>query len=517
MSRLKNFSRNLAASYLQFGVSSVYALVSIPLILHWLPKPEFGLWALLGQWMGYIALVDLGINSAIARFLVDHKDQRETGHYGALVKTSALVSVAQGLIVLAVVTVGSPLLASLMNIPAEYHSLFVTLMRLQGVIAAFNFCTNPLSIMLNAHQRMDVVTVQGMWVLVAGLALLVLFLISGCGIYAFIYSSAITSLAGPAYLFWNCRRLGFIPRRGEWGKTSWHLFNEVFLYGKDVFLIGLGAQMITASQTIIISRTLGLDAAAAWAVGTKIFNMVRQLVFQPFAAAVPGLAEMIVRHEQERLCHRFRNLVVLIASLGVLLGAGFALCNSLFVEIWTARKISWQPLNDVLLAAWLLVACLQCTHCNLVTITKQIGAMRYLYFVEGCVFVLGSLLLGGRGGVPAILGYSVLCSIIFSYQFGLLRSRRYFHVPLSEIAWEWVRPTFNLAVLLYLPAWGLWHATSGLPAILRLAIHAVAAGIGGGYLFLRFGLPATVVREAGSRLPRPAARLLGIVVPCTTP
>src|SRR5258708_40351624 len=100
MSRLKNFSRNLAAGYLQLAVTVIYSLVSVPLILHWLPKAEFGLWALLVQLMSYISLVDLGMNSAISRFLIDHKDHPHKGEYGSLVKTSALVSMVQGLIIL---------------------------------------------------------------------------------------------------------------------------------------------------------------------------------------------------------------------------------------------------------------------------------------------------------------------------------------------------------------------------------------------------------------------------------
>jgi hypothetical protein len=38
MSRLKNFFRNLSTSYVQQSVIMVYSLVSIPLILHWLPN-----------------------------------------------------------------------------------------------------------------------------------------------------------------------------------------------------------------------------------------------------------------------------------------------------------------------------------------------------------------------------------------------------------------------------------------------------------------------------------------------
>jgi O-antigen/teichoic acid export membrane protein len=513
MSRLKNFSRNLATSYLQMAVNVGYALVSIPLILHWLPKAEFGLWALLVQLMSYIALVDLGINSAIARFLVDHKDRRSEGGYGSLVKTSLLVSVTQGLIVLAVVMFGSPVLAAIANVPVEYRGTFIALMRFQGVIAAFMFCMNPLAIMLYAHQRMDIMIWQGMLTLLASLGLLVLFLFKGCGIYSFVYANAITAALAPVYLLWNCWRLGFLPQAREWGKISWESFKEVFLFGKDVFLMNLGAQLIVASQTIIVSRSLGLEAAATWAVGTKIFTLMRQLVFQPYSAATPGLYEMLAQNKAERLRHRFQNLVVLTASLGVLVGVTFALCNSLFVRVWTGGKIIWLPLDDVLLGLWIFFASLQTTHCNFVTVTKQIGGMRYLYFVEGCCFVAISLLVGYRWGLSGIIVCSLLCLMLFSYQFGLRRSRRYFQVPFRELALDWVRPSLILAAVLVPLALVTWFANTGLPALWRLAIHAAAAVLAGGFLFLRIGLPTEVVREAGARLPRPAARVLAMLVP----
>ena len=516
MSRLKNFYRNVTTSYLQLGVNVVYSLVSVPLILHWLSKSEFGLWALLVQLMSYIALVDLGMNSALARFLVDHKDQRGEGGYGALVKASVLVSVAQGLIVLAVVTLGSPLLAAMMKIPAEYQKTFVDLMRIQGLIAAFTFCMNPLGIMLYAHQRMDIANRVSIFSMVVSLGLLLLFLVKGCGIYSFVYASAITTLIAPGYLFWHCRRLGFVPQAGKWGKVTWKTFKELFIYGKDVFLMSLGAQLITASQVIIVSRTLGLEAAAAWSVGTRVFMLMRLVMFQPYSAASPGLCEMLARNETERLRYRFKDLVVLTASLGVYLGVAFALCNSLFVQVWTGGKITWLPLNDVLLALWLFFTSIQTTHCNFVTVTKQIGGMRYLYFVEGCCFVILSLLVGHGWGLSGIITCSLLCIVIFSCQFGLRRSERYFRIRFSELAVEWVRPALKLAIVLVPLAFLLWFATSGLPVLWRLAFHSVAAGLGGGFLFLRIGVSPEMIQDTKARLPRPAARLLGILAPHKT-
>ncbi|MGA2248216.1 MAG: oligosaccharide flippase family protein [Verrucomicrobiota bacterium] len=508
MSRLRNFSRSLATSYLQLVVNVLYSLASVPLILHWLSTDEFGLWTLLVQLMSYLFLIDLGINQAISRFLIDHKDSRHSGEYGALVKTSFLVSAAQGAIVLALVLFGSPLLATLMNIPLKHAALFVSLMRWQGLIVAFNFCMNPLNIMLMAQQRTDVISRLSIYNLILNLAMLGFLLARGVGIYSFIYATAATAVLTSLQLFWHCRRLGFMPHGSGWGRTNWAQFKEVFFYGKDVFLINLGGQLITASQTIIVSRMLGLEAAAAWSVGTKVMMLIRQITFQPYSAAAAGLSEMLARGETERLRLRFKNLVSLIASLGAYCGVTYVLCNSLFVEIWTRGKITWSPKYDVLLALWLFFTAMQAPHCNFVFVTKQVANMRFIYFAEGCCFVLLSMLVGWRFGFIGIIVCSVACSTLFSYNLGLRLSRRYFNVSLWELALDWVRPALKLALILTLLAVALWAATASLPTVWRLAIHATVMGTVGAVLFLRFGLSSQMIQDSAGRLPRPAARIL---------
>ena len=121
------------------------------------------------------------------------------------------------------------------------------------------------------------------------------------------------------------------------------------------------------------------------------------------------------------------------------------LCNSLFVHVWTAGKITWSPLNDVLLGAWLFILSMQTTHCSFVNVTKQIGGMRYIFFAEGVCFLVLSMLIGCRWGVPGMVATSILCTLVFTYQYGLQRNRDYFQITLNELAVDWVRPSLKLA------------------------------------------------------------------------
>jgi O-antigen/teichoic acid export membrane protein len=512
MSRVRNFTRNLVASYLQLGVNVVYSLVSIPLILYWLPKAEFGLWALLVQMIGYLGLVDLGMTSAVARLLVDHKDDRANGNYGSLLKAACMVCAAQAILILLIVAIAAPWLASLMNIPPEHKAVFILLMRMQGVVTAFTFLLRPLNLMLYAHQRMDLQTYNEMFNLMASLGLLVFFLAKGCGILSFIYGNAITAVIGPVFLFWNCRRLGFLPHAGEWGVASRKLFKEVFSYGSQIFLFNLGCQLQFASQTIVVSRALGLEAAAIWAVGTKMFNLLFPLMTRPFGAALPGLYEMAARGERDRLRTRFRSIVQMTVSLGAFLAGSYVLCNGLFVGIWTSGKIVWPVLNDALLAALLFIYSLQTTHCAFVSVNKHFGAMSYVFLGEGCTFILLSLFFGRFLGIPGIIACSILCTLVFSYQYGTRRSCRYFQCRFREIAVDWVRPGIKLAIVYGSLVLLIWFCTAGLAPFWRLVIHSLFVATAGVGLFFRLGFPPEMLVAVQPLLPRAILKLLSVLI-----
>jgi O-antigen/teichoic acid export membrane protein len=330
----------------------------------------------------------------------------------------------------------------------------------------------------------------------------------GGGIFSFVYANAVTALISPVFLLWHCRRLDLLPRAGEWGKISRKVFKEVFNYAWDIFLFSLGAQLQMASQTIVVSRALGLEAAALWSVGTKMFNLAVPLMCRPNGAALPGLYEMLARGERQRLAARFQDVVLLTASLGAFLGVSYALCNHLFVEVWTGGRIVWPAANDVLLGVWLFCLSLQTTHCCFVMVTKQIGAMRYILFMEGCSFIGLSLMFGCRWGIAGMVATSIACTLAFSLQYSLRRSRDFFGCPVSALLIDWVRPSLKLAAVYGFIGLGVSLSSAGLPVFWRLGLHGAVSCMLGGLLFWRLGLPAKMIDDVMPKLPRPVVRLL---------
>jgi hypothetical protein len=368
----------------------------------------------------------------------------------------------------------------------------------QGLVSASAFIFRPLSAILYAFQKEYISVLTGSISLMISLPLLWISLKNNIGIYSFIYINLLFALLNPVIIFYFCLINRYLPSNILHVKVSKKSIFSVFHFGKDIFLMNLGAQLINASQLIIISRSLGLDKAAFWAVGTKIFYLTISLVCRPYGASIPGFSELLVSGQNHKLYKRFKEIVILTCSLGVFLGVSFALCNSLFVCIWTQGKVFWPIQYDVFLGLWVLLSSMQTTHGNFVSVTKQIGGMRYIYLLEGlCLFLLGSFTVSYLGILGVIIS-SLLCTIVFTYQYSIRKSAAYFHENTWNVAVSWIKPSLKYA-LLYIPAaYFVWLSTRNLPVSVRFGCHVFFAVSFGLVMLVKLGLNSELKNQLKS-------------------
>jgi O-antigen/teichoic acid export membrane protein len=512
--------------------ASVFTLASVPLALHFLSNERFGLWLLMSYVALFLGLIDFGMSGSVARLLIDRKDEPSGGEYGSLVKTGFLVLLVQGAIAFAVGFVLAPLLCRVEHIEPELQHDFIALTRWQCGVLALGFASRVFNHLLTAHQRFDIVNYSLFAAMLLNLVFLWCFLAAGQGVFSLVWASLLGLLGATLVCIAGCWRLRLFPPAGAWGRVSWHHFKALFDYGKDVFLVAVGAQLILSSQPFIVTGCLGLATQEAWTIGTRAFAMISQVIWRIFDYSGPAFSEMMVRGEQALLRERYKAVLMVSASLGGVAAVCFGLCNSAFVTVWTHGKVAWSPMNDLLLGVWMIVMSILHCHDTFVLLTKKVGAMRYVFFIEGLVFTSAALLSVRWGGLPAVILCSIVCSTCFSGAYGLWRASRYFGLPIREVALDWLVPMAKVLVLFIPAALILWWASdrlnwlptysqgapdSGHAADLleRLArtrqtwhalFHLVFKGTLGGalglFLFLRYGLPAAFKEELLRRSPR---------------
>lgn len=412
--RRKRFLAGLLAGYSAFGANLVYTLVSVPLALHYLSKSEFGLWALVTQIGSYLVLLDLGMTGSVARFLADHKDTMEDGEYGSILRTGRLVFAVQSLTILLIALAGAWLLPFLLDLPSALIPAFKILLLGQGAIQSVSLFLRAESSPLWAHQRVDVTHWATSANLLTSLGAMAGGLGWGWGVYSFLFGAALGSLWSWFLPPIFCYHSHFIPTGTGRGDFRWNLFLRMLKFGRDILLMQLGGLLCSASPIILVTKILGLEAAAAYSIGTKALTMGQQVLGRIVESAAPGLTELYVRGERGRFATRFYQMTAISIALALTLGILLMGSNRIFVSVWTQGKVEWSSWGDLLIGAVLISTVASRCFQGAFGMTGELIKIRHLSMLEGILLVLCSLALKGWGGVLGILGVVLLVNIFIS-------------------------------------------------------------------------------------------------------
>ena len=412
--RTYNFIRSLGAGYFAIAVNIAYTVASVPLALHYLGKEQFGLWALAQQIMGYLMLLDLGVSSAVSRFIADRKDEVNGGEYGSILLSGGIVFVAQGILIGIAGFIFSFFAPILFSVPQHLAHDFTNVLIIITALAGVSVALRTLGAPLWAFQRMDVSYALGSLTLLTSLAALWGGFHLGWGIYSFAVAGIPAAFLCPAITLWVCWKSGFYPSARNWGRPHWPLFRRIFSFGHDVVWVSLGSQLVNASQLMILSRFAGLNVAATFAIGTKAYSMFQQFTGKIIDASLPILTEMFVQGDIDKLNHRFINVVSITAFLATLGAAILLAGNTAIVGFWTSGSIFWSMPYDALLAALLLAN--SSSRCLISVFVSMLGyrPVRHIYFLEGCVFIALAIPATRFFGIPGVLGASLICHLLIT-------------------------------------------------------------------------------------------------------
>ncbi|HEX7653863.1 MAG TPA: oligosaccharide flippase family protein, partial [Verrucomicrobiae bacterium] len=418
-----------------------------------------------------------------------------------------LVFAVQGMIIFSVGLGITHWFARFECVSAGLQPEFYQLIFWQCVQVLLTFLVRIFYLILNANQRMDLANYTSSLTLGLGFFIQWFFFARGLGMLSFPVSGIISGLVALGCQVWACYRFQLLPDAGCWGRPSWRQFRHLFDYCKDVFFIALGNQLIIASQPFIIKRLLGAEAVGLWGTGLKSYTLLNQLVWRISDMSQVAFADMLARGEAVKLRRRYHDVAASSFAIAGWAAVTFALCNHLFVPLWTHGRFQWQIQHDILLAIWLLQGTVVHCHSNVIIMTKEFKFFRFIFFIEGLCFVSLAYLFAPLWGLSAVILCSIFCTLIFSLGYSVFRVQRYFGYPLRELLFDWFKPTAKLLAL-YLPIAGLmWFLLRGETPWQQLLVHATLTAAAGFWLLLRYGLPVSVQQEIKAKIP---ARFTGL-------
>jgi O-antigen/teichoic acid export membrane protein len=355
-----------------------------------------------------------------------------------------------------------------------------------GITYPLRVCRAVLAGIQDAHFNGSLSLMQT----VLTVALTAILLIRGYGLYAMAIGSA---LPGLIVMIVSAIRVVIVAPdllRG-WTRPSLAGIRPLITSGTGAWLGGVGWQMLSASNSLVLAFLGHPEWAVVYACTAKLSAICTQLVWIPADSGLVGLAQVYgERTGPERL-----GRVVLMMLRVHLLLSGAAACallviNPTFVTLWVgAALFGGVPLNMLLAAGVIVYSVVHglITTASVVGNRLQVGA---IVLVNGFVQAPLAIVLGHQWGLSGVAIAGLVAAGITSLPAGVLLLRSATALGVDDLVRDLVAPWGGRAAVLISAAAliGLFHEAIG-----PFVTAALGSALGAAYVWhmrsLYTGLP----------------------------
>jgi O-antigen/teichoic acid export membrane protein len=357
--RYRRIVLTTASSMAVRAVGLVAGLVTVPLLLGYLGKEQYGLWTAITSIVTWATLFDLGLSSGLVNLVARaHGREDEAGAREAFATALVtLLAVSAALIVLVAATL--PLVPWAFFLGAQgILPDDVVRWSVAAALAAFlmGLPLGTVPQVYAGYQKTYVVNAFNLIGTVLGLAALVWAVVGRASMPILVLSlSAGGLLASSLALVYARKALPWIQFRIA--HVSREALRALTARSIPIFLFQLGALAVNETQVIILARRSGLSTVTDYAVAFRLYAVIASLIQLGTASFVPPLREASERGDRAWALRAFRNLQVIRMALAGLGGLGLVVLGNLVLRVWLGRADMafgpslWVPLAVLLLAS----------------------------------------------------------------------------------------------------------------------------------------------------------------------
>jgi O-antigen/teichoic acid export membrane protein len=342
-------TRNVLANWGAFAFAIGVNLFLSPFIVHSLGNTGYGLWVLLAEVVGYMGLLDLGVRSAVMRYVARYHAVRRDEEAGRIASAGLALFVAFGVGAVLVASGLTLVIHRVFNIPPDLIGVARLILVLGGLNVALALIAGVFGGIVSGLQRFDLLAGSEVSVGALRAVLIVAALHQGYGLLALaaIQLLCTTLRAGWQYRF--ARRLYPELRFALRTWTRVHV-RDIFSFGAYSSIIALSSMLVLQASSIIIGAFQPVERIAYFAIGATLTGYAQHVINAIAQNVAPRAAALEARGAGGEL----RNVVLRfsrIASLVLMtLAATFLIRGATFIEAWMGPEYA-GPSGRVL---WIL-------------------------------------------------------------------------------------------------------------------------------------------------------------------
>lgn len=322
MGSTRQIASGVAWTTLANVVNGVYGFVSVPLLIAYFGKSDYGLIGLAMSVNVYLRLMDLGFNSTNVRFFSNWLAKKDYGSVNRLFQTSLGFYGMLGLLNALILLIVSVYSDKVFNVSQEQALVIKHLFYILAVSAFVSWLTSCFDQLIRANEYVG--WTQKMTLLPKGLQIVILILTVtiGMSIEWYYALTAFSMFVLIPFMLVKIRHLcpfvSFMPT------IDWGILKQVLPYSLNIFSFGLFQFSIVNLRPVFLGMRSVPESVADYRILNGIIMVVLMLGGAFMGVFLPSASKVVARHDkraQDRIAYqgtRFISIAICFCCFGMM-------------------------------------------------------------------------------------------------------------------------------------------------------------------------------------------------------
>lgn len=428
-------------STLQKVLNAIVGFISVPLLLEFFGKDQYGILSIATACNGYLHLLDLGMNTGAIRYFSIWKTEGKMDLVHRVARTNisfySIIAIINALVLLIIAIFGENWFNTT---PEQFKQLQYCLYIIAGA-SLFSWGTTTFNQLLVANKQMPFISQMACLMSLGRIVLVIITLYLKLSLTSyFFWLTLLTAVLIIPYAI-KSKHDGMID--SYLPANYWKDFKIVLTFSLSIFALSLFQMSATQTRPII----LGLFSDQGPAVNAEfrileVFPAMIIMIGGTFSSIfLPQASEMVANGDQQSISHFAYRWTVLTTIIANVLCFPFIIGAKEIISAYVGSEYS----N---LSIWLIiwVASILCqihsTPTNALILAK--GKTKVMVYISGiaCVvsMIINALLTKYFGVGSAIIGYTIYILINLTSYY-LYYYKKTLHISIGEILYSFLYPT----------------------------------------------------------------------------
>jgi len=323
---------NALSNWAALGVNIVIGFLLTPFIIRHLGKTGYGIWTLVGSFIGYYGLLNLGVGSAITRYVARYAGQGDEKALNETASTAMAMFSCTGLLAIAASFLLASPLAKFFQVAPEHLNGFRYTVWIIGLATGLSFPGNVFGSIVRAHERFVAANFASVAITLVRAGLVTCLLLSGADLVGVAFATLGSQLLGLAVNFLLCRH--FTPWvRVRLAFARSRFLRKLIAFGGVTTVIVVADIMRINLDRCVIGKMVGMSDVGVYGIAALIIRYMTQLIATGMGVLTPRFAALDGANEHAKL----QGLFLRSLSVSALLAFG----ASMLAIIFGGRFITW--------------------------------------------------------------------------------------------------------------------------------------------------------------------------------